>query len=159
MKEIKVDIGNYKTGQDSLLIAFGLGSCVGVFLYDSAHKIGALGHVLLSGSCKDKSIIKQRKYCFNLIDMMLGDLINEGSVKEHLIAKIGGGAHMFQIFSTCERQPIGYKNVQSVKLKLQQEQIPLISEDVGGEYGRTLIANTNTGMLVVKTVIHGTKEI
>lgn len=159
MKKVKVEIGNYKIGKNSLLIAFGLGSCVGVFLYDSVKKIGALGHVLLPGMSEDDSMIKQRKYCFNLIDMMLEEFANAGAQKESLIAKIAGGAHMFQFFSTSERQPIGIKNVQSAKLKLQQEQIPLVGEDVGGDYGRTLEANTETGIIMVKTVLHGIKEI
>lgn len=159
MKEIKVEIGNFKIGTNSLLIAFGLGSCIGVFLYDPIKKTGALGHVLLPGISEDDSMIKQRKYCFNLIEIMLEDLLHEGSQKESLIAKIAGGAHMFQFFSTSERRPIGSKNVQSAKLKLQEEKIPLIGEDVGGDYGRTLVANTNTGIVIVKTVLHGIKEI
>jgi len=159
MKELKVEIGNYKIGRNSLLTAFGLGSCVGIFLYDAAEKIGALGHVLLPGRTDDSSVIKQRKYCFNLIEMMLEELMQEGAQKESLVAKIAGGAHMFQFFSGGDRQPIGLKNVHSVKLKLKEEQVPLISQDVGKEFGRTLIANTNTGILVVKTILHGTREI
>ncbi len=159
MEEIKVDIGSYKIGKKCLLISYGLGSCIGVFLYDKNKQIGALGHILLPGRCEDNLLIQQRKYCDNLIEMMIDDLLTNGINKRSLKAKIAGGAKMFQFLSIIDKQYIGDKNVESVRKKLQQEKIPIIAEDVGNDYGRTVIANTETGILTIKTINHGIIEI
>lgn len=159
MEEIKVGIGNYKVGANCLLISYGLGSCVGLFLYDERSKIGALGHILLPGKCEDNSLMQQYKYCDNLIEMMINDLLKEGAKRKNLKGKIAGGAKMFQLLSIIDRHHIGDKNIESVKKKLSQEKIPIVAEDVGNDYGRTIIANTITGILTIKTIKYGIKDI
>lgn len=159
MEEIRVGIGNYKVGKNCLLISYGLGSCVGVFLYDEHIRIGALGHVLLPGKCEDKSLVQQYKYCDNLIEMMISELLNGGVKRKNLKGKIAGGAKMFQFLSIIEKQYIGDKNIESVRRKLSQEKIPIMAEDVGSDYGRTIIANTITGVLRIKTIKYGIKDI
>jgi chemotaxis protein CheD len=159
MEEIKVGIGTYKIGKQCLLISYGLGSCVGVFLYDDGIGIGALGHVLLPGKCEDDLPMQKYKYCEDLIEMMVNELIREGVSKKNLKGKIAGGAKMFHFLSIIDRQSIGDKNIESVRKKLKEMKIPIIAEDVGNDYGRTIIANTQTGVLKIKTVKHGIIEI
>ncbi|OGF64969.1 MAG: hypothetical protein A2Y62_00670 [Candidatus Fischerbacteria bacterium RBG_13_37_8] len=159
MNEIKVGIGNYQAGQRTLLISYGLGSCVGIFLFDKVKHAGALGHILLPGRCEEVAPIRPEKYCYNIVEMMIAHLTGEGSLKKNLVGKIAGGARMFHFITASEKHWIGDKNIESARIKLQKEGIPIKAEDVGGNYGRTLIANTETGILRIKTVKHGIKEI
>lgn len=159
MNELKIEIGTYKVASNSLLIAYGLGSCVAVFIYDKVKKIGAMGHILLPGRCNEDKITNPLKYSDNIIENMIKDLVQLGSNKNNLIAKLAGGAHMFQFLMTPEKEPIGIKNIQTAKIKLKEEGISILAEDVGGNYGRTVIANTKTGILTIKTINFGTKDI
>ncbi len=159
MNELKIEIGTYKVANNSLLIAYGLGSCVAVFLYDKNNKIGGMGHILLPGKSNDDLPSNPIKYSDNIIEMMIKELVGLGVRKNNLIAKLAGGAHMFQFFMKPEKEPIGAKNIQAVKLKLKEEGIPILAEDVGENYGRTVIANTMTGILTIKTINYGIKNI
>lgn len=54
---------------------------------------------------------------------------------------------------------IGPRNVESCKLALENLKIPLIAEDTGGNYGRTIEIACNTGVLFIRSVQKGAKEI
>ena len=62
MNEIIVGIGEIQLGyKDDLLISLGLGSCVGVVLYDELNKIGGLAHVMLPDSNEFNRLLPEKK--------------------------------------------------------------------------------------------------
>ncbi|NMA94751.1 MAG: chemotaxis protein CheD, partial [Clostridiales bacterium] len=54
---------------------------------------------------------------------------------------------------------IGQRNISAVMDVLRDFGIPILSQDVGGNFGRTIELYSSTGMLVIKTINHGTKNI
>lgn len=54
---------------------------------------------------------------------------------------------------------IGPRNVESCKLALEALKIPLIAEDTGGNFGRTIEISCSTGILYIRSVQKGTREI
>lgn len=138
----------------------GLGSCVGVVLYDLNKKIAGLAHIMLPDSslAKGKTIHKA-KFADTAIASLIDLLEKEGVCPKRLRAKIAGGAQMFTYNTKSDIMRIGPRNVEAVKRELQRYSIPLISEDIGGSSGRTIEFNPETGMLLVRTVNKGTKEI
>lgn len=132
----------------------GLGSCVGVVLYDATSKIAGMVHVMLpTSNLARTSDFNPCKYADTGVDHLLRAVINSGASLPKLRAKIAGGAQMFQFSSSSsEMMRIGPRNVEAVRERLESHHIPLISEDCGGNSGRTIEFNPDSGKLMIKTV-------
>lgn len=137
----------------------GLGSCVGVVLYDEAKKIAGMVHVMLPDSSLDRSSkMNHAKYADSGIYALMETLKEEGVRPMSLKAKIAGGAQMFK-FGSSDTLRIGPRNVEAVKKELRRLSIPLLGEETGGSSGRTIEFNPETSMLSIRTVNEGTIEI
>lgn len=143
--------------EDSL-VTYALGSCVGICLYDSALKIGGLGHIMLpsfpTASQKEENIHRFADTC---IPAMVSGMERMGCARARIKAKIAGGAKMFEVSGDSAFGNIGARNVQAVKTVLQSFHIPILAEDTGLNYGRTLYFYVDTGIMVVKSFSNGTK--
>jgi len=148
IQEFVVGIGEYRVAKGmAVLKTIGLGSCIGVALYDPVNKIGGLAHVMLPGS--KNGTVKSAKYVDHAIELMIDAMRGLGSRKENLVAKMAGGAQIFRHMK-MDLLKIGDKNVDSVKEILRNNGIRLISEDVGGTLGRSVYFYTLDGKLLVK---------
>ncbi|MFQ6118527.1 MAG: chemotaxis protein CheD, partial [Methanosarcinales archaeon] len=150
--KILVGIADLKVGKSpDVFIALGVGSCVGIALYDPKCKCGGLAHIMLPDSKKaiNNEHLNHAKYADTAIDLMLKQMLSLGANKKNIISKIAGGAHMF-LFNGNNNMNIGERNVLAVKNKLKESNIKLVAEDTGKNYGRTLIFSTEDGKLIVK---------
>jgi len=158
---VKVGIADLNTiTAPDLIKTSGLGSCVGVVIYDHKRKIAGMSHVMLP----DSHLSRQRqlnifKFADTAIDHLVLLLIQEGALQKSLKAKIAGGAQMFRFNSDSEMMRIGPRNVEAVKARLKHHSIPLIAEDTGGNCGRTIEFNVETSELFIRTVSKGEQII
>lgn len=133
----------------------GLGSCLGITLYDRQKKIGGLLHTMLpnikDGTIKDNPV----KFTDAGIEYLVDKIIKRGSSIEKLEAKIVGGAGMFE----NSRLNIGERNIKSARETMKKLGVEVIAEDTGKNYGRTVIFDTLNGDLLIKTVLKGDKII
>ncbi|QHQ62097.1 chemotaxis protein CheD [Anaerocolumna sedimenticola] len=134
------------------LTTLGLGSCVGIVLYDSSTKTAGMVHVMLPDSTKIKNNENVAKFADTGIDALIGKLISIGANRNRLIAKIAGGAQMFAFNSNNDMLRIGERNTEASKLKLQSLGIRILAEDTGLDYGRTIEFYPETGQLYIKSV-------
>ncbi|WP_416731522.1 chemotaxis protein CheD [Fictibacillus sp. JL2B1089] len=135
----------------------GLGSCVGVILFDQVKKIAGMAHIMLPDSSLSKTpTLNEGKYADTAIKSLYDMLIKSGADKKGLKAKIAGGAQMFKFTSGSEMMRIGPRNVERVKEELSALKIPLLASDVGGSSGRTIEFNPENTLLTIKTVNAGT---
>ncbi|WP_306798581.1 chemotaxis protein CheD [Oceanobacillus saliphilus] len=131
----------------------GLGSCVGVVIYDASKKIAGLSHVLLPDSSATKQVkLNQYKYADTAIPSLVDLLLENGARKFALKAKIAGGAQMFQFNSGSDIMRIGPRNTEAVEQKLMELKIPIIALDVGGNVGRTIEFDPETCDLNIRKV-------
>ncbi|WP_027408708.1 chemotaxis protein CheD [Anoxybacteroides tepidamans] len=159
---IKVGIADMNVVQAPHLIrTSGLGSCVGVIIFDQMKEIAGLAHIMLPDSSLARSgTISVAKYADTAIEALITLVVKTGGRKSALKAKLAGGAQMFQFHSAnTDMMRIGPRNVEAVKQQLQRFHIPIIGEDVGGNSGRTIEFNPKTGLLSIRTVNQGVKEI
>lgn len=160
MKKIKVGMADLNTLKaPGILTTLGLGSCVGIALYDRYNKIAGLAHVMLPSSNEIKNNENKSKFVDTGIDLLIKMMVEEGAVKRYIIAKIAGGSQMFSFNNNSSILKIGERNVLATKMKLKELNIDIISEDTGGNYGRTIELNAEDGSLLVKTIGHGVKII
>ena len=138
----------------------GLGSCVGVILYDESKQIAGLIHVMLPDSSLGRSdAVNVAKFADTGIKALIELLKLEGVHAFKLKAKIAGGAQMFQFTSDKDSMRIGPRNVEAVKVELRKNSIPLVAEDTGGNSGRTIEFDPITSKLNIRTVNRGVSEI
>jgi chemotaxis protein CheD len=138
----------------------GLGSCVGVALYDPLAKVAGMAHVMLPNSeIARGATVVPAKYA----DLAIPELIRRMSEMDASLAsihaKLAGGAQMFAGIGNTDILRIGPRNVESCKEALAKYNIPLVAEDTGGHYGRTIELHCETGKLVVRSVQRETKEL
>lgn len=149
-EEIKVGISDYKVSTNpNKLITLGLGSCVGIALYDRASKAGGLSHIMLPDSNFFKKDIKPEKFANLAVPMMVEELL-KGKSKQNLVAKICGGASMFAFSDNKLSNNIGERNVQAVEKILKDMGIPILARHVGGNVGRTMIVHLDTFHVTVR---------
>ena len=156
-----VGISEYKiVKQPQKIMTIGLGSCCGVIIYDEINKIAGLVHILLSNSGNEKKLINKAKYADTGIVALYEDMKKLGANSRFMKAKLAGGAHMFNFNNSSNSVfTIGEKNVKSCKATLAKLNIPVVSEDTLGSCGRTIVFDTTTNKLHVKSVGKGEKLI
>ena len=157
---IKVGMADYKVGRSpSTLISYGLGSCIGISLYDPQRKIGGLLHIMLPDSTQARSSDNPAKFADTGIPLMINDVIALGASRSRLVAKIAGGAQMFAFSNATDIMRVGTRNAETCKQILKRNGIKVIAEDTGGNYGRTVSIDLSTGSYKVKTIDRGEKNI
>ncbi|MGB4505355.1 MAG: chemotaxis protein CheD [Syntrophaceticus sp.] len=158
--QLHVEIAQVKAAiSPTELISLGLGSCVGVCLYDPITKVGGLAHVMLPESAEGHKTEFKGKYADTAIPTLIIEMLKLGASKKRLVAKIAGGAQMFNFSNTSELMCIGERNVKAVIEALEKEKIPIISQDTGMNYGRSIKLCTNTGLLYIKSMAHNEKVL
>ncbi|MGL4849663.1 MAG: chemotaxis protein CheD [Clostridium sp.] len=160
VEQIKVGIADYKIAKaPHKIMTIGLGSCVGISIFDSKHKTVGLVHIMLADSRKFKNIENEVKYADLAIPKVVREMIKGGSLRINLKAKIAGGASMFSFSDTRMISDIGKRNIIAVKEALKKERIDIVAEDIGGNKGRTMVVDTLTGEVTLKVVGVGIKKI
>ena len=152
-KQIKVGMAdlNVCSGTDSIT-TLGLGSCVGVVLWDPQTKICGMVHVMLPDSTQIRNNTNLAKFADTGIDQLINELKTAGADIKSLTAKIAGGAQMFSFTGSSDLTKVGDRNVEATIQKLQTLKIPILASDTGKNYGRTIVFSPETGMLQIKAV-------
>ena len=134
------------------LTTLGLGSCVGVALYDAQMRIAGLVHIMLPDSSKVRQNENKAKFADTGIELLIERMKERGAAVNRLTAKIAGGAQMFAFKSDNDMLRVGQRNVEAVKQKLAQLNIKILAEDTGLNYGRTVEFYPANGDFVIKSV-------
>lgn len=157
---IQVGIAELKIGKSpEKIITIGLGSCVGVTLYDPISKIGGMVHIMLPNSKEIKNNDNVAKFADTGIPKLLQEVIKKGAKKNNIVAKMAGGAQMFNLSTNNNALRIGDRNIIATKKILQELNIPIKANDTGQNYGRTIILDLNTGGLLVRAIGKSEKQI
>lgn len=136
----------------NIITTLGLGSCIGIALYDPVTKIGGLAHIMLPDSTQIRNNSNIAKFADTGIEELLKRVIEAGASKSRLKAKIAGGAKMFAVSKLSDVGNIGERNAIASRTKLKQLGIPLVAEDTGLNYGRTVELHCETGDFYIKSV-------
>lgn len=135
------------------LTTLGLGSCVGIALRDPVLKMGGLAHVMLPDSTAIRgSATNLAKFADTGIEELIRQMEAKGARRSRMTAKLAGGAQMFSFDNKSELVRIGERNVEASKKKLAELKIPILAEDTGRTYGRTVIFYPETGDYVIRAV-------
>jgi chemotaxis protein CheD len=141
MQKWVLNIGEVKADRaGSSIVCYGLGSCIGLFLYDRVNKVGGGAHIFLPGADDTGST----HFAEHAFEALLQEMVSIGADLNYLRAKIIGGANLFK-----SQINVGARNAKSVRDLLIKKRIFIASEQTGGEYSRTGRFQLSDGSLVV----------
>ena len=159
-KEVRVGIADSAiVSSPDKLITMGLGSCVGIALYDKEKKIAGLVHIMLSDSKQFKNIVNPFKYADLGVENLVKKMISYGCRKENMTAKIAGGASMFNFPDKKIISDVGKRNSAAVIEAINKLSIPIIGEDTGGNKGRTMIFESEDGSVIIRSIGSSLKRL
>jgi len=142
-----------------VITTLGLGSCVGIALYDPMAKIAGLAHCMLPDSKAIQNNSVSAKFVDTAIVKLLFDMEKIGANRRLIKAKMAGGAQMFAFNATNDMMRIGDRNVEATIKTLTAQNIPIIARDTGNTYGRTVELYAESGAFLIKTIGHGNKTL
>jgi len=135
-----------------VITTLGLGSCIGLTMYDPVTKIGGMVHYMLPDSTQVRNNENIAKFADTGIDELLKKVVAAGASRQRLVAKIAGGAKMFETTGVSAIGNIGARNAEAAKQILKEKGIRLVAEDTGLNYGRTVELHCETGEFYIKAV-------
>lgn len=122
-----------------------LGSCVAVCLWDQRHGGGGMNHFMLP--LWNGEGLATPKYGNIAMERLLEHVLAIGARREHLVAKVFGGAHLLSTSNAA--CPIGARNIELAMNQLEEWRIKVVASDLGGRVGRKVIMNTMSGMVLL----------
>jgi chemotaxis protein CheD len=144
----KVGIAEYKITTDgAVLTTSGLGSCIGVALFDDSASVAGLVHVMLPTAEGNDG--NAAKFADTGVEKLVEEMEAAGATRSQMIAKVAGGSDMLDF--SQNGSSIGTRNHENVVETLQSFSIDIVGEDVGGDHGRSLKLKGDNGDLIVKS--------
>jgi len=145
----KVGIGELAVSADgTTLQTMGVGSCLGVAVYDPGAGVGGLAHVMLPAA--DGEPANPVRYTDAGIRKLVAAVVEAGADRNALVAKVAGGSRMFDF--SGDSGDVGERNALVARETLSELGVPIEGLDVGGDYGRSLRFDPASGALVVDGV-------
>jgi chemotaxis protein CheD len=149
---LTVGLGEIQVSQNAMdvLVAFGLGSCVGVGLYDPVTHVAGMLHAVLpeSNNLEEKS----PKYVSFGIPILLDQVIAAGALRTRLIVRMAGGANMLTAPGFSNTFDIGTRNIATARAILLSLGLSLRAEEVGGNLGRTVRLFVADGRMTIRSM-------
>lgn len=152
-RRVRVGIADYAVvDEHAVLSTSGLGSCLGIALFDETAGVAGLLHAMLPEA--DSDVTSPAKFVDSGLETVVTEMARQGADPETIAAKMAGGSTMLDLTQT-EAGSIGDRNIDAARTAFDASDITLVSEDVGGEYGRSLLFDSDTYDLAVKTAYKG----
>lgn len=158
--EIMVRVADLRAaGAGGVLVTVGLGSCVAVALHDPQGKVGGLAHILLPSPALSRTQDVPAKFPQTALPQLLDLMAELGAVRRRITARLAGGASMFGNISPAGTIQMGERNVVACRQVLGELGIPVVGEAVGGDYGRTVRLDVESGRMDVSSIRHGVEQL
>ena len=158
--EIRVKVADCAVGRDEqTLITIGLGSCVAIMLYDEAARVGGLAHALLPDESMARDRSNPGKFPASAVALLLAEMTRLGADVRRVRAKLVGGASMFSNLIPAGSIQIGERNVSAARQVLRARGVPIIAEDVGSDYGRSVHFFLDDGRVEVRSLKKGNRVL
>jgi chemotaxis protein CheD len=159
MTEIRVKVADYAVAQGNVIISsVGLGSCIAIALYDARTSIGGLAHILVPSPALARDTSNPAKFPTTAVPLLVAEMRRRGASAD-ITAKIAGGASMFASLIPAGGINRGERNAVATRDALQDAGVPLVAEDVGGDYGRSVYFYLANGRLEIRSLKAGDRDL
>jgi chemotaxis protein CheD len=132
---------------DARLVAYGLGSCIALAVWDPRTRASGLAHFMLpSGPANSGSPVK---FIDTGLDTFLKAMEAKGAVLSRSVCKAAGAAAMLTVGGGLA---IGKRNAESMQGALTERGLKLAATALGGNAGRTVQLEVADGRFLVKSL-------
>ncbi|MFA4915876.1 MAG: hypothetical protein WC560_04315 [Syntrophales bacterium] len=147
----------YATNQPEILGTV-LGSCISVCLFDEENRIGGMNHFMLPGCISTQEILFSEigRYGLYAMELLIGEIIKKGGNRKTLKGKCFGGGSVLRFRQYDGNIPEA--NIRFIRKFFELEEIPLITENMGGSYGRKIYFFVPEGRILMKRLIGASQE-
>lgn len=163
MTEHKVRIAEWAVAAaPDRIVTIGLGSCVAIVLYDARAQVGGMAHVLLPAAAGAQDVRYPGKFPATAVPLLLGEMRARGAstAAGGITARLVGGASLFAGVLTPEGAGnIGERNVQASREVLKSLRVRVAGELVGGDCGRSVYFDVDSGRVNVRSMRGGDREL
>jgi len=156
---VRVHVADYAVATSGTISTIGLGSCVAIVLHDPVAKVGGLAHVLLPTESMSRDRSNPAKFPATVLPIIVNEMCDLGANETRMRAKIVGGASMFAGLIPAGGINIGERNVIAVREVLAVAKIPIVAEDTGSDYGRSVYLNVADGAVEVRSLRKGSRVL
>ena len=157
--EIRVKVADYAVAATGTITTIGLGSCVAIALYENTSRVGGLAHVLLPNETMSRDRSNPAKFPATVLPLLLDEMARLGARVDRVHAKIAGGASMFGNLLPPGGINIGERNVIAVREALAGLKVPIVGEDTGSDYGRSVYLYLEDGRVEVRSLRRGSRVL
>ena len=130
----------------------GLGSCLAIIIFAPAQQLAVLAHCMLPA--RDDGDGPASKYADSAVPALVA-LLSEHGGASPFAAVLVGGASMFPGIVSGVMPDIAAQNIAVARGGLAAAGIPIRTEDVGGQMGRSVIVEPARQRIVVHTIRGG----
>lgn len=162
LNSLAVGLGEIKVSRDTqdVLVAYGLGSCVGIGMYDPVTHVAGLLHAILPLHPRTNGTEDQvAKYADTGILSLIEQLTRLGAERRRLIIRMAGGANMLVAPGFSQVLNIGCRNVEAAVSTIASLNMKISSQEVGGNIGRTVRFYVSDGRMTIRTMGNQEREI
>jgi chemotaxis protein CheD len=129
------------------LVAYGLGSCIALAVWDPKAKVGGLAHFMLpSGPANNGSPVK---FIDTGLDAYLKALEAKGAMLSRCVIKAAGAAAMLTVGGGLA---IGKRNSETMQAALTERGLSMAATALGGNAGRTVQLEVGDGRFLIKSL-------
>ena len=157
---LAVGVGDLKlTAEDGeILVTYGLGSCIGIAIWDPVARVAGMLHFMLPESQSDPEKARQNPalYADTGIPLLFRSAYQLGADKKRLLVRVAGGAQVLDgdgIFN------IGKRNYLAMKKIFWKAGVMIHAEEVGGNISRTLRLEAGSGKLLLQEAGQDVREL
>ena len=143
-----IHVGELHVAPAPTLIRTLLGSCIAACLYDPVMRVGGMNHFMLPHP--EGSIAEPIRFGVHAMEELIFRLQEVGADRRRLLGKLFGGGHVLGTDESDESVP--RRNVRFIEEFMVVEGIPVVSRDLGGREGRTVLFATATGRAFVRRI-------
>lgn len=161
-------VSQHIVGMSDLVVAkgpaiytcLGLGSCIGFCALDPRADISAMIHIMLPESFPDKPVDKLGKFANTALPAMLEKMLKMGADRSRIVTAYAGGAQVFRFGAAADsRLDVGNRNGIAVQGLTRALSLRVVASDTGGSNGRTVVFDSASGVIKVRSVATGEREL
>jgi chemotaxis protein CheD len=150
---VPVPIGEVRVaGPGAVLYCIGIGSCIAIVLHDAEARIGGLAHAMLPDPSAGRRRTPAGRFAATAVSVLLDEMVAAGADARRVRARLAGGASMFEALLTESGRRLGVRNAEAARKALEDAGVPLLGEEVGGTWGRSVFLDTCSGFLTITSV-------
>ncbi|MDB4972730.1 MAG: CheD, stimulates methylation of protein [Myxococcaceae bacterium] len=139
--------GVFATDRQSVLRTV-LGSCISACLFDPISRVGGMNHFMLPCSEEVAATDDLTRYGAHAMEVLIGAIQRLGGRRDRLQAKIFGGGHVLQ--TAAHPQSVPARNIAFIEKYVAEENIEVVSQDLGGYLARRVHFYPQTGKVLLQ---------